>query len=476
MTPTLPDVFAGKHVHLLGIGGAGMSALVPLLLARGAQVSGCDPAISGVIDGLRTQGVAIATTHDPAHAAEADLLVHTAAIPQDHPELAAGRARGIPVLGRGECLARLMQGRTTLAVSGSHGKTSTTWMLGHLLQHGDVDPLVMVGGTVASLGGGARIGQGPCVVEADESDGSFARIDADVAVVTNLDHEHLRHYGTFRALEDAFNAWLRRVPADGLVIVPAATLADRVLTGVRAQVVTCGLDLGDVHVQDLKAEAEGSRFRIIAHGEDLGEVVLGIPGVHMVHNALMAVAAARHLRPNLKPQALATCERVRRRFTVHATTRGIRVVEDYGHHPAEVRATIAAARLAGGKVHVLFQPHRWTRTADCFAAFTEAFDQAHRLALLPVYAAGETPIAGASSADLAKALVGRRAIAGDEPASVLATANRTQAIRHLLAAANPGDTVLILGAGDVGSLAGAVQRQIAGTATTLILGDPHGHS
>lgn len=445
--------FRGLHVHLMGIGGAGVSALVPLLQRVGATVSGCDAHESPVLGRLRAAGAPCAVGHAPGHLAGVDLVVHSAAVPADHPELAAARRRGVAVLTRGECLVRLMEGSRTIAVAGSHGKTSTTWMASHLLTEAGLDPVVMVGGAVQALGGGgARAGAGDLfVAETDESDGSFAGVEPEIAVVTNLDHEHLRHYGSFARLEDAFRAWLARIPAEGAAIVPASGLAERVTAGLRCRVLRCGLDAGDWQARDLELGPDGSRMRVVAGGAEQGEVRVTIPGAHMALNALMACAAARLAAPGCDLSALARCERVRRRFTVHGRPAGIRVVEDYGHHPTEVRATIAAARLGGGRVHVVFQPHRYTRTADCFDAFAQAFDQAHGVAILPVYAAGERPIPGVDAADLAAALRARRSGMGDETVAFCPDHDAVRA--HLAALAAPGDTVLVLGAGDIGRLA-----------------------
>jgi len=441
-----PLDFQGRQVHLVGIGGAGVGALVPLLQRAGATVSGCDSAQTTALTSLAASGVTVAQGHHPDHVIGVDVVVHTAAVGADHPELVAARAAGIPVLTRGACLVALMAGRRIIAVAGSHGKTSTTWMCAHLLAEAGVDPVVMVGGTVAAIHGGGRAGAGEWfVAETDESDGSFAQVAPEIAIVTNLDHEHLRHYGSFAKLEDAFNAWLRTVPAHGTVIVPAIGLSERVLAGVRARIITCGFGQGLWQGRQLELGADGSHMRVLDYNLDLGLVTVPIPGAHMAQNALFATAAASVVKPGLELAALSRCERVKRRFTVHGTPGGVRVVEDYGHHPTEVRATIAAARLGGGQVHVIFQPHRFTRTADCFAAFTTAFDQAARVVLLPVYGAGETPIAGATAAALAQAIAARRLDGGsvhhaDEPAG---------AVQWLAEDIHSGDTVLILGAGDV---------------------------
>jgi UDP-N-acetylmuramate--alanine ligase len=451
--PMITDRFRGRHVHLIGIGGAGVSALAPLLQRVGAIVSGCDQGDGPACQRLRRAGLTVHRGHAAAHLDGIDLVVHTAAVKADHPELVAARLRGIPLMSRGECLVELMAGTRTLAVAGSHGKTSTTWMLGHLLTEAGADPVVMVGGSVTSLDGGARAGTGDLfIAESDESDGSFARISPHVAIVTNIDHEHLGHYGSFAALEDAFRQWLGRIPPNGAAIVPVAGLSSRVTAGIACRVITCGLDAGDYHCTRLELGADGSRARVVGFGEDLGEITVTIPGAHMVHNALMAIAAARLVHPAVDLAALARCERVRRRFTVHGSPRDIRVVEDYGHHPTEVRATIAAARLAGGRVHVIFQPHRHSRTHECFDEFVAAFDQAHSLALLPIYAAGEAPISGVSSERLGQAIADHRA--GLAPGAVQVAEDAAAAIRFIAGRARPGDTCLLLGAGDVGDLAG----------------------
>jgi UDP-N-acetylmuramate--alanine ligase len=450
--------FAGRHVHLLGIGGAGVGALVPLLRAAGATVSGCDAHHSPALARFAQAGIAVAVGHHADHVHGADLVVHTAAVDANHPELAAARAAGIPVITRGACLVALMAGSRTVAIAGSHGKTSTTWMSGHLLAESGRDPLVMVGGSVAALGGGgARAGTGGIfVAETDESDGSCFQVTPDIAVVTNLDHEHLRHYGSYAGLVDAFSAWLARLGAHGTAILPVAgpgsELGRDPRHPLRARVLRCGRDHGDLHYRDLVLGPDGSRGRVIMHGRDLGEITVPLPGAHMALNALMAVAAVRALDPACDLTTLGRCERVRRRFTVHGAPNRIRVVEDYGHHPTEVRATIAAAALAGGRVQVVFQPHRHTRTADSFDDFVAAFDQAHALALLPVYGAGETPIPGADSTALAAALAKRRAAAGHQ-GPISAPAEAGAALPFIAAHAHPGDTVLVLGAGDVGDLA-----------------------
>jgi UDP-N-acetylmuramate--alanine ligase len=451
----ITDRFRGRHVHLIGMGGAGVSALAPLLTKVGAEVSGCDASDGVMQQRLRKIGYQVHVGHDVTHLDGVDLVVHTAAVKFDHPELVAARLRGIPLMTRGECLVELMAGTRTIAVAGSHGKTSTTWMLGHMLTEAGIDPVVMVGGSVASLDGGARVGSGDWfIAESDESDGSFARISPQIAIVTNLDQEHLGHYGSFAELERQFHEWLKQIPHDGTVIVPVTGISERVLGGFHCRIVRCGLDRGDVYCTQLELGADFSRAVVHAFGRTLGAIQVPIPGAHMVLNALQAIAAALATSATIQVQTLAGCERVRRRFTVHGNPNGIRVVEDYGHHPTEIRATIAAARLAGGRVHVIFQPHRYSRTVECFVDFVSAFDQAYSLALLPIYSAGEIALPEVSSQILGRAICDHRAGLASE--TVIAVDDAALAIRFIARHALPGDTCLLLGAGDVGLLAGPV--------------------
>lgn len=456
--------FRDRHVHLMGIGGAGVGALVPLLQAAGARLSGCDVSESASVRRHRAAGITISIGHHPSHGQDVDIFVHTAAVRDDHPEIDAARQAGAQIMTRAQCLVQLMQGTRTIAVAGSHGKSSTTWMLGHLLVQAGNDPVVMVGGGVASLGeGGARVGSGDCfVAETDESDGSFAQVRPEVAIVTNLDHEHLRHYGSFEHLLATFRSWLETIPKHGCVILPISGAASHLGEGLACTVLQVGLDRGDVHGAELALHADGSDVQVEYRGSSRGWMYVPQPGVHMVSNALMAYAAACHVSTTVQTIDLASCERVGRRFTVHGNPRGVRVVEDYGHHPTEIRATIAAARLAGGRVHILFQPHRYSRTVDCFEDFVSAFDQAASVLVAPIYAGSEDPIAGASSQALAQAIADRRRLAG-EPGPVTAVSDPEVGLALLQRQARPGDTCLILGAGDIGPYAPMlVQRLEAG--------------
>lgn len=453
------DLFRGKHVHCMGIGGAGVSALVPLLEQAGANVSGCDLSRNTMVETLAAQGTVIALGHDAQHVNDIDILVHSSAVPDSHSEIRAAKQQGVLVLSRPACLAELMGGMRTLAVAGSHGKTSTTWMAGHLMTAAGADPVVMVGGKVASLQGGARRGGGRCfIAEVDESDGGFAHTNPEVAIVTNLEAEHVRHYGGFAQLCDAFRDWLAAMGRADTVIVPAKGLPPQILAGVSASIVTTGIDCGDWQAREVHLGAESSTFELQAPHAAMGSVHVPIPGKHMVENAVMAIAAVHALHGTVDVQRLHSCERVARRFTVHGVVNQVRVVEDYAHHPTEIRATLATAALAGGRLHVLFQPHRHSRTADCFHELCNAFSQAHAVAITPVYAGGETPIAGASGQDLAEAIAVTR---GPECSGLTQYVSQREAgIGFVTAHAQAGDTILILGAGDIGQAAAPIVEQL----------------
>lgn len=440
--------FAGRHVHLLGIGGVGVSALVPLLQHAGASVSGCDLAANHTCRALAGEGVPVVIGHDPAHVESADVVVHSSAVPREHAELRRARARGCTVLSRAACLAELLRGRPTVAIAGSHGKTTTTALCGHLLTSQGADPLVLVGGTIPGMGTtGARPGADRwCVVEVDESDGGFQHVDPWIAVLTNLDDDHARYYGGVAGMRAAFQGWLQRVPADGLIIAHE-TVSDELLATCTAPVLRCGIDSGAYRAVDLRCAAEGSSATVLCGDQAIGTLQLPLPGRHNIGNALLALAAARRIQPGASPESLATVRRVARRFAVHGAPAGVRVVEDYAHHPVEIGATIAAAALAGGAVHVILQPHRHSRTADCFQALAGCCVEACSVAVLPIYGAGEEPEPGISARSLAEAMA-----AGRSDAGVQYTPQGALAVAFIASRAEPGDTVLVLGAGDVTQL------------------------
>lgn len=440
-----------RHIHFVGIAGVGMSGLAELMHARGAVVSGSDLAGGRIVDHLRALGVDVQLGHDASYAAAADQLVVSSAIRSDNPEVRAARDRGIPILHRSELLAEAMNAHRGIAISGTHGKTTTTALVAQLLVRGGLDPTALVGGALASEAGlrsGAIIGASPWfVTEADESDGSFLRLSPQIGVVTNIDADHLDHYGDMARLEDAFFRFASGVPRDGLAIVCSDDPATRALAErLKGRVVRYGLDAG----ADLQARVSAvPGFEVLSRGEALGRVELPLPGRHNIANALAAIAVGLELGVDfgVMREALAGFRGVARRFEVKGAVGGIRVIDDYGHHPVEVAATLAAARSQQpARVVAVFQPHRFTRTRDLLDAFAHAFADADVLIVADTYAAGEAPIEGAEAQTLAKAIE-----AAGHP-NVRFTARLEDIARELPGELRSGDLVLTLGAGDVTKL------------------------
>ena len=449
---------------MVGIGGAGMSAIAEILLDRGLEVSGSDAARSAVLDRLRAAGAEVHVGHAAGQVGPADLLIVSSAVPADNPELEEAARRAIPVVGRGALLAELAASRRTVAVAGSHGKTTTTSMIALALEDAGGDPTAVIGGRVRALGGNARVGKGPwMVVEADESDRSFLHLAPEVAVLTSIDDEHLDAYGGIAELEKAFAAFAARVPAAGCVVACAddARLR-RLLRAAPAPLLAYGIDEPSAAVRALEVTlgAAGSRCRVAVRcGPAPAEVELAlrVPGRHNLQNALAAltVAARLGLPPARAAAALARFEGAERRFERHGEAGGVRVVDDYGHHPTEVAAAIETARLgASERVIVVFQPHRYTRTLRLRERFGPALALADAVILTEVYAAGESPVAGATSGAIAAAI---RAVS---PIPVHCVGTLDAAAVAAVGTARPGDVVLTLGAGTVGTIAPRILRSL----------------
>ena len=437
------------RIHFVGIGGVGMSGIAEVLLNLGYQVSGSDLRASEATERLSALGGRIAVGHRAEQVEGADVVVLSSAVRRDNPEVAAARARGVPVIPRAEMLAELMRLKAGIAVAGSHGKTTTTSMIAHVLAAAGLDPTAVVGGRLNNLGSNAKLGRGDwMVVEADESDGSFLRLSPTLAVVTNVDPEHLDHYGDFEKLRAAFLEFINRVPFYGLAVL---CLDHPVVQGLLPQVekrhVTYGLaPQADWRAERIELSGFRSTFSARRRGEPLGAFELQMVGGHNVQNALAVLAVADELAIpiDVAREALAAFRGVDRRFTVRGEAAGVTVVDDYGHHPAEIRATLAGARAAfGRRLVVAFQPHRYTRTRDLIEEFATAFNDADALAVLDVYPAGEEPIPG----------VGGRLVADVVRAhghhDVVFVPDRAAAAATLLSRLRPGDIVLTLGAGDV---------------------------
>ncbi len=449
-----------RSVHFVGVGGIGMSGLAEVLRTLEFEVTGSDLRAGEGTARLERLGVRTLVGHRAEHVADADVVVHSTAIAADNPELVEARRRGIPVISRGEMLAELMRVKYAVAIAGSHGKTTTTSLVATILGAAGLDPTVLVGGRVASFGSNARLGQGDLfVAEADESDGSFLRLTPTIAVVTNIDPEHLDYHGTHERLKEAFLAFVERVPFYGLAVLCLDhPHVQDLLPRLHRRHVTYGLSpQADYAAEGLSFQGLHTRFRARRHGEPFGDFVVRLPGQHNVENCLAAIAVADELEIPLDviQESLATFGGVARRFTIVDELAGVLLVDDYGHHPAEIEATLRAARGGyAGRVLVAFQPHRYTRTRDLFDEFSRAFNLADRLWVTDVYAAGERPIEGASGRALAEAI--RRH--GHRAATHVS--ERGELAAELAAEARPGDLVIALGAGDINRVLGEVARHL----------------
>jgi len=445
-----------RHIHLVAIGGVGMSGIAEVLLNLGFTVSGSDLRTGAVTDRLATLGATIFAGHDAANIEGADVVVRSSAVTEANCEVAAARARRIPVIRRAEMLAELMRLKSGVAVAGSHGKTTTTTLVAAVLAAGGLDPTVIVGGRIRAMGTNAVLGGGDhLVAEADESDGSFLHLVPTIAVVTNIDHEHVDFYPDLASLCATFAEFLARVPFYGTCVLCHDDPEVRgLLPHLDRRVVTYGLNAGaDVTAEAVAApDGVGQAARVVVRGEPAGEIRLALRGRHNLQNALAAVAVGLELGVPFAAIAagLAGSQGVGRRLEEHGVHGGVLVVDDYGHHPTEVRATLAVAREYGRPVAVLFQPHRYSRT-QCFAReFADALAGAVVVGLLPVYAAGEDPSVGCGSEAIGDALT---AIGG---AAVTLLGGHADAGAWLDAHVPEGALLLTLGAGDIGREVGAL--------------------
>jgi UDP-N-acetylmuramate--alanine ligase len=438
-----------RRVHFVGVGGIGMSGLAEILRTLKFEVSGSDMKEAETTRRLARLGVHIALGHRAENVVGADVVVYSSAIKRDNPELVNSYALGIPVITRAEMLAELMRVKYGVAIAGSHGKTTTTSLVATILSAAGFDPTVVVGGRMAALGTNARLGEGDLLVaEADESDGSFLRLTPTIAVVTNIDPEHLDYYKTHDRLKEAFVDFIEKVPFYGLAVLCLDhPHVQDLLPRVHRRHVTYGVSpQAEYSARRIEYEGTSVRFTAVRRGESLGEVTVRMPGQHNVLNTLAAIAVADELEVPLDivKESLSTFHGVARRFTVTAVVDQITLVDDYGHHPAEVRATLQAARRAyQGRVLVAFQPHRYTRTSLLFDDFTRSFNDADKVWVADVYAAGEAPIEGATSEHLATS------IAKHGHHAVSHVSDRTAMIREIASEARPGDVVIALGAGDI---------------------------
>ena len=438
-----------RRIHLVGIGGSGMSGIAEVLLNLGYRVSGSDLKESEAVARLRGLGATVFLGHDAANVEGADVVVQSTAIAESNPEVTRAHALGVPVIPRAEMLAELMRIKYSVAVAGAHGKTTTTSMVGDILARGDLDPTVIVGGRLKALGAHARLGGGPFLVaEADESDGSFLLLTPTVAVITNIDEEHLDFYGDLDAIRRAFVRFANRVPFYGAVVLPADDPnAAAIRSELTRRVLTYGFhEDADFRGHGLTADSSGVRFRLTAFGQDEGEIALSVAGVHNARNALAAAAAAWEIGASFATirSALHEFAGVGRRLELKGEVHGATWIDDYAHHPTEIVAALHALRdCYARRLVVVFQPHRYTRTKALLQRFGSCFDGVAALVLLPIYPAGEAPIPGVTSEALAKAVEDARG-----PRAALASSH-AEAARYAKEALRPGDVLVTIGAGDV---------------------------
>jgi UDP-N-acetylmuramate--alanine ligase len=461
-----PVPFDLGPVHFVGIGGIGMSAIAEIMLRIGYQVQGSDARAGANTERLEKLGAKVFIGHDPAHIDGASAVVFTSAVKPDNPELAAARARRVPLVRRAEMLAELMRQQHSVAVGGTHGKTTTTSMVAAILDAAGFDPTVVNGGIINAYGANAKVGEGDwIVVEADESDGTFLRLRPTVAVVTNIDPEHLDHYGDFEAVKRAFQDFVSSIPFYGFAAVciddpDVQEMASRVEN---RRLIAYGVNpQAEVRALNLGFGAEGSTFDVQINAPGgattvLREIRLPMAGEHNVLNALAAIAVGRELGAPEEAirKGLAEFGGVKRRFTFTGQARGVRVVDDYGHHPVEIASVLKAARaVTNGRVIAVVQPHRYTRLRDLFQEFCRAFNDADAVIVADVYPAGEAPIEGADRDALVEGLRRnghRHVLALQSPAALPAL---------IAAEAQDGDLVICLGAGDITGWAQALPAQL----------------
>jgi UDP-N-acetylmuramate--alanine ligase len=456
-------------IHFVGIGGIGMSGIAEVLMTHGYAVQGSDAKASKITDRLVKLGATFFEGQSAANLGTAAVVVISSAIKKGNPELEEARRRKLPVVRRAEMLAELMRLRSNIAVAGTHGKTTTTTMVATLLDKGGFDPTVINGGVIHAYGSNARAGAGEwMVVEADESDGSFNRLPATIAIVTNIDPEHMEHWGTFDALRKGFYDFVTNIPFYGLAVCCTDHPEVQALVGriTDRRVVTFGFNAqADVRALNLRFENGIAHFDILLQSEGIGSKIenctLPMPGDHNVSNALAAVAVARHLgmkRDEIR-EALAGFAGVNRRFTKVAEVNGVTIIDDYGHHPVEIAAVLRAARQSTkGRIIAVHQPHRYTRLSALFEDFCTCFNEADVVGIAEVYAAGEDPIPGASRDDLVAGLIAH----GHRHAR--AVKDEADLARLIKEQARPGDMVVCLGAGTISTWATNLPARLMGHA------------
>jgi UDP-N-acetylmuramate--alanine ligase len=438
-----------RQIHFVGIGGIGMSGIAEVLLNLGYAITGSDVSLSDITQRLTSLGAVIFSGHQASHLRDADVVVTSTAVKDDNPEVLEAHRRNIPVIPRAEMLAELLKMKFSVAVSGSHGKTTTTSMVSTVLAYGGLDPTMVIGGKLASIGSNAKIGDGEIIVaEADESDGSFLKLNPCLAVITNIDREHLDYYRDIEEIKAAFLKFANIVPFYGSTILCLDNEHVReILPQIKRKVITYGLTSpADYQATEMVLAGPLSKFSVSCRGERLGEVTLKVPGRFNIANALATIAVARELDMPFDAirKGLEAFVGVHRRLEIKGKVNGVTVVDDYGHHPTEIRETLAAARQVWkDRIIVVFQPHRYTRTQKLFNEFLTAFPDADYLIVTDIYAASEKPIEGVSAASLCEG------IRAHGHQGVIYLSGFDEMTDHLLAMAKPSDVIITQGAGSV---------------------------
>jgi UDP-N-acetylmuramate--alanine ligase len=440
-----------KHIHFIGIGGIGMSGIAELLLNLGYRVSGSDIKDSQVTERLAGLGAHILHGHDPDNVAGADVVVYSSAVSVENPEITGAQEKCIPVIPRAEMLAELMRLKYGVAVAGAHGKTTTTSMIASIMTTGDLDPTVVIGGRLDIWGGSnAKLGQGDILVaESDESDGSFMALAPTIAVVTNIDLEHIDHYGDMESIRSAFVNFINKIPFYGTAILCIDNEEiQNIIPHLKKKFVTYGMtSQADIRATDIKRDKFCSDFKVINHGKSMGRVIVGMPGDHSVLNALAAISVSLEFDMDISDirSGLENLGGLERRFQLKGEKNGITVIDDYGHHPAEIIATLETAKQCWpeNRLVVAFQPHRYSRTQALYDRFVISFNQADSLIIAPIYPAGEKEINGVDAGWLYNGIKehGHR--------DVRLAESKENILTLLLSDIKPGDIVITLGAGDI---------------------------
>ncbi len=438
------------HIHFVGIGGIGMSGIAELLLNLGYKVSGSDLSLSDITDRLQRLGGAIYKGHAANQIKGADVVVTSSAVDSDNPEVTEAHKASIPVIPRAEMLAELMRLKYSIAISGAHGKTSTTSIVANVLGAGKLDPTVVIGGKLKSIGSNAVLGKGEFIVaEADESDGSFLKFSPAIAVVTNIDREHLDFYKDLDDIKRVFLEFIDRVPFYGLAVLCLDNEAVQdLIPSIKKRIATYGMSTqADFQARDVSFEGMKSRFSVYRQGKKMGDILLNLPGIHNVYNSMAAIVVGVELDIPFKTikKALETTEGVQRRLEIKGEKKDVLVVDDYGHHPTEIQTTLQAAKESwpDRRKVVVFQPHRYTRTKALFNEFTRSFYQSDLLVVLPIYAASEKPIAGVDSVELSNS------IRAHGHKNVVHVESFDEAVGYLEKHLKKNDLLLTLGAGNV---------------------------